>query len=162
PCGRLLGLPDPAEQPRSHEPDEQAEHDDDHQQLDQGEPALIAARAQSAPAARAGPAERNARRARQGAHTRMSLTEKMASSMSTTTARAPSTGTPLLSMVPSVRRKRAVSTFIVRDPTRGVCRSKRSHWSRPSGVPVHSRQPSTTARIPSTPAHQYACMAALT
>src|SRR5260370_35830261 len=41
--GRLLRLADATEQPRPHQADEQPEHDDHHQQLDEGEPALIAA-----------------------------------------------------------------------------------------------------------------------
>ncbi len=41
---------------------------------------------------------------------------------------------------PKVRAKRAVSTLIMSGPTRGTRRRSRSHCSRPSAVPVHSRQ----------------------
>src|SRR5207253_610818 len=59
--------------------------------------------------------------------------------MSPTTASAPMTGTPLLSIVPSVRAKRAVSTRIESRPTIGSPSTVWSHASRPSGVPVHTR-----------------------
>src|SRR5512145_2255644 len=50
--------------------------------------------------------------------------------MSPTTAIAPSTGTPLWSIVPSVRAKRAVSTFKASGPTIG---SRSTTWSQLAG-----------------------------
>ena len=72
------------------------------------------------------------------------------------------TGTPLLSMVPSVRAKRAVSIFMKSGPTSGRPSIVWSHWARPWGLPVHTRHPRRAPRISSTPAHQYPCTPALT
>jgi hypothetical protein len=63
--------------------------------------------------------------------------------MSPTTAIAPSTGTPLLSMVPSVRAKRAVSTLSASWPAIGRRSRDWSQPSRPWGVLVQMRQAST-------------------
>ena len=72
------------------------------------------------------------------------------------------TGTPLLSMVPRVRAKRAVSIFIMSGPISGNPSSVWSQRSRPWGLPVHTRQARTPARSAITPTHQYAWKPALT
>ena len=64
------------------------------------------------------------------------------------------TGTPLLSMVPSVRAKRAVSIFMTSGPMMGKPRMVWSHWSRPCGLPVHMRQASIAPSARRTPTHQ--------
>jgi hypothetical protein len=74
--------------------------------------------------------------------------------MSPTTAMAPSTGTPLFSMVPSVRAKRAVSILSARRPASGSRRIVWSHARRPCGVLVHTRQARTPAVIRIAPTHQ--------
>ena len=74
--------------------------------------------------------------------------------MSPTTVMAPSTGTPLLSIVPSVRAKRAVSTFRASRPASGIFKTAWSQASLPWGVLVHTRQARIPAMIMVAPTHQ--------
>src|SRR5262249_12369097 len=95
-CGGLLGLSHTAEQPWPYQADEQAQHDDDHEQLDERDPPLVRERTEATVAPRSDRATKPSRASsaagyrravRPGTHTHhngMSLIEKIASSIATT------------------------------------------------------------------------------